>query len=231
MADDPPAESFDAFRKSFAYGARTDLNFKFLKELSTEEAARFIQELFRRVGEMLDDGQPESVIEHLRQGQSRVYGKPASKTAYDSGPFTPLYKPVAALRLALVTSSGHFIEGDDPRPFGVTDLTQADAITRIGDFLKSAPVLSVIPADTPEAQLRVRHPGYDIHGVQLDPNVAFPLTRLRELQAQGLIGEVAAEAYSFVGACLQSLLLKKSGPEWVERIKTQGVDAVLLVPV
>ena len=39
--NDPQNESFQGFKDSFAYGSRTDLNFKFLKALSSDEAAEF----------------------------------------------------------------------------------------------------------------------------------------------------------------------------------------------
>jgi hypothetical protein len=77
----------------------------------------------------------------------------------------------------------------------------------------------------------VRHGGYDISGAILDPNVAFPLALLRRLAATGRIGELASEAYSFVGACSQIRLLKRSGPKWVDHFQAQGIQAALLVPV
>lgn len=38
-------------------------------------------------------------------------------------------------------------------------------------------------------------------------------------------------AYSFVGACAQTPLLKTTGPRWVDMLQSQGVEAALLVPV
>jgi hypothetical protein len=123
------------------------------------------------------------------------------------------------------------VAGHDPEPFGVKEMTQEEAITRIGDFLKAAPDLSPIPFDTPEDELRVRHAGYDIRGVQADPAVALPLVPLRELQQEGTIGSLTDAAYSFVGATAQTRLLTQNGPEWVEMLRQQDVDAALLVPV
>ncbi len=40
-SDDAHPESFAALKNSFYYGSRSDLNFKFLKDLSDEDAARF----------------------------------------------------------------------------------------------------------------------------------------------------------------------------------------------
>jgi hypothetical protein len=45
MDADPIPESFEGFKNSFSYGSRTDMNFKFLKNLSEEDAAQFFQDL------------------------------------------------------------------------------------------------------------------------------------------------------------------------------------------
>ena len=121
--------------------------------------------------------------------------------------------------------------GEDPEPFGVKDMTQDEAVRRIDDFLKAEPTLTAIPMDTPQDELRVRHGGYDIRGVQADPNVAFPVDRLREFTDQGLIGKLLSNAYSFVGAAAQFRIINHAGPKWVDLLKAQNVDAALLVPV
>ena len=130
-----------------------------------------------------------------------------------------------------MSSSGHFVDGDDPKPFGVENMSQKEAEARIDDFLKVEPQLSVIPMDTPIEKLRVRHGGYDVRGSLADPNVNFPISRLRELQAEERIGELASDAYSFVGATAQLRLLNHTGPEWVKIFQEKRIDALLLVPV
>ena len=130
-----------------------------------------------------------------------------------------------------MSSSGHFVDGDDPKPFGVENMSQKEAEARIDEFLKVEPQLSVIPMDTPIEKLRVRHGGYDVRGSKADPNVNFPISRLRELQAEERIGELASDAYSFVGATAQLRLLNHTGPEWVKIFQEKRIDALLLVPV
>lgn len=226
-------ESLEEFKNSFNYGTRSDLAFKFLKRLSPEEVADFLQELLRRLGDTIDDGASDRLVQLAYEYQVRAYTGPQGErpATYEEGPFALMEPPLKSARLGLITSSGHFVEGHDPKPFGVESMTQEEAMSRILDFIRSAPQLSVIPADTPTTRLRVRHGGYDIRGAQKDPNVVFPLDRLRELQAEGRFGELAANAYSFVGATAQQRLLKETGPEWVERFKHERLDAVLLVPV
>lgn len=237
MPDTPAAsESFDAFKNSFSYGARTDLLFKFIKALPAGEAGCFIQALFRAVGDSADDGDLGRVIDLVYEWQVRGYAprdapaKPPAWT-YDSGPFARLSKPVSRARVALVASSGHFVDGDDPRSLGVAGMSQEEAVRRIDEFLKARPALSAIPLGTPNDRLRVRHPGYDIRAALADPNVTFPLERMRQLAREGAIGELADDAYSFVGAAAQTPIVRECGPEWAERLKTRGVEAALLVPV
>ena len=225
----PQHESFEAFKNSFSYGSRTDLNFKFLKSLSEEDAARFLQELLWKLGDSFNDGDLDRLVAHAYEWQARAYSG-ARHYAYPEGPFAPLTKPVSGSRLVLLTSSGHFVEGDDPEPFGVKNMTQKEATERIDEFIRAKPQLSSIPIDTPRERLRVRQGGYDIRAAQADPNVLFPLDRLVELRDEGQIGELLPEAYSFVGATSQIRLLKHVGPKWVKMLTQQQVDAALLVP-
>ena len=229
MTEGYQQETFEQFRKSFSYGSRNDLSFKFLANLTDAEAARFIQGLLQKLGDAYDDGDLGRIWEHAVEGQVQGYSSKVEWT-YPEGPFQPLKRPLSQSRLVLLTSSGHFVEGDDPQPLGVKNMTQEEAVQRVKEFLKEEPKLSSIPIDTPRERLRVRHGGYDIRGALRDPNVVFPLDRLREMEKEGRIGELAPQAYSFVGACAQLRLLKGAGPQWVAMLKQQSMDAAILVP-
>ena len=230
MSDESRQESFEEFKSSFSYSSRTDLNFKFLAGLSDEDAARFFQDLLWKLGDALDDGLFDPLVEHIYEWQVRAYAGEGTWKYADS-PFTALRKPLSECRLVLMSTSGHFVEGDDPQPFGVKNMNQEEATKRILDFVRSEPSLSSIRVDTPKEKLRVRHGGYDIRGAQADPNVVFPYELLLDLEREGRIGELGREAYSFVGACSQKRLLKRTGPEWVRLLQEQKVEAALLVPV
>ena len=228
--DDKKPETFEEFKNSFNYGSRSDLNFKFLKNVSDEQASSFFQQLLWKLGDALNDGDFARVVNHIVDSQASAY-EGAGRFVYEDTPFTTLRAPLSQLRLGLMTSSGHFVDGDDPKPFGVENMSQQEAEARIDDFLKVEPQLSVIPINTPEERLRVRHGGYDVRGSMADPNVNFPISRLRELQKEGRIGELASDAYSFVGAAAQLRLLNHTGPEWVQMFQDKKIDALLLVPV
>lgn len=225
------AESFEDFRRSFSYGSRNDLSFKFLSEMSDEDAATFFRRLLWLLGEAFDTGDVAPLLELARETQERAYAADGSlRWTYADGPFAPLRKPLAESRLLLFTSSGHFVAGQDPEPLGAASLTQEEAVGRIGEFFSTPPALSAIPRDVAPGELRVRHPGYDTRSTEKDPDVTFPLARLQEAEAAGRIGEVAPMAYSFPGAVSQERL-QEVLPEWVEKIRDAEVDAVLMVPV
>ena len=228
--DNQKPESLVEFKNSFSYGSRTDLNFKFLKSLSEDESEAFFQDLLWKLGDFLNDGDGTVLAEHIRSGQKLGYGSPSAFT-YDDGPFVKLGRPVADSRLGLITSTGHFLKDQDPKPLGVNNMSQTEAVERIGDFLRAAPDLSAIPFGTASNQLAVRHAGYDIRSGQVDPNSAMPLNRMPELVDDGVIGSLTEDAYSFVGAAAQMRIVNKVGPEWVTQFQKAGMEGAILIPV
>lgn len=224
-------ETFEEFRRSFSYGSRNDLLFKFIggRGVEDQEAGEFFRGLLEGLGEAFDTGDYDCVLDYCYQWQVRGY-TPAEDAEpafhYDTTPWTPLGKPLSESRIALISTGGLHVDGDDP--LGPDGPTQEEVVPRIQEFLRSPPVLATIPKDVEGDRLRVRHPGYDIRGALRDHNVIFPIDRLKELESEGVIGELAEENYSFVGASSQKRLLLIA-PEWAERLKNSEVDAVMLV--
>lgn len=231
LSSDPTPETLEAFKNSFSYGTRSDLTFKFLKSLSPEDAGEFFRQLLWQVGHSLDDGDLGPIHQLLFDWQVRGYEGSGRNHQYDDVPFAPPTKPVSESRVGVLTSSGHFVEGDDPNPFGVEGMTQEEAEQRIGEFLRAAPELSSIPTDVAPDELRVRHGGYDVRSVRHDQEVALPLETMRAFAAEGRIGALSSPMYSFTGATSQGRLRKQALPDWIERVKGDGVDVLLLVPV
>ena len=228
-------ETIEEFRKSLNYGSRNDLLFKFLggNNLGSDDTADFLQELLTRLGDAYDTGEFDGVVQHMYESQVRGYTPkpqpPGAPTGfeYDDSPWTPLAKPLSESRLVMISTGGLFVDGDDP--MGPDGPTQEEAIPRIGEFLRGPAMLATIPLNTPPNMMRVRHPGYDIRGTQRDYNVVFPVDRLKELHQEGVIGELAGDNYSFVGATSQKRLLAESAPAWAEMLKEHAVDVALLV--
>ena len=230
-------ETIEDLRKSFWYGSRSNLSFKFLKDLSDAEFGDFLDELLTEVATTTDSGDPRGVIDVVYRWQIQAYaghlGDPQDfPHRFDDVPINPLPKPLSECRVTLLTSSGHFVAGDDPKPFGVEDMTQSEAEARISEFLKEAPSLSSIPIDVDPGRLRVRHGGYPTDAVRADHQVGFPIGHLADLAADGVIGALNPTAYSFVGAASQVRLKRQVAPEWAEMLGNDGeTDVVLLVPL
>ncbi len=137
----------------------------------------------------------------------------------DPVPWTPLPKPLAQCRLALVSSAAFIRPGDDP----------FDHSIKGGDVMFRS-----IPADVDPATLIDSHPSksFDHSGLRSDANVAFPIERVRELAAAGRIGEVNHRHLSFCGQITApGRLIRDTAPEAAAGLVADGVDVALLVPV
>jgi D-proline reductase (dithiol) PrdB len=128
-------------------------------------------------------------------------------TAWVAGP------PLGRRRVSIISTAGIHRRGD--RPFeGMT-----------GDY-------RVIPGDIQARDLVITHvsTNFDRTGFQQDWNIMFPLDRLRELAAEGIIGSVADYHYSFMGAA-DPALMEPAVRNLAALLKGDRVDAALLVPV
>ena len=134
-------------------------------------------------------------------------------------PWTPLKKPLSASRLALVSSAGFVSPGQTPFDEGL----------RGGDFS-----FREIPSDSEVRQFTNFHrsEAFDHQGLLDDPNLAFPIDRIRELAGRGRIGSVNHRHLSFMGSITApGRLIKQTAPDAVRRLVTDAVDVALLVPV
>lgn len=137
----------------------------------------------------------------------------------DPVPWAPLRKPLAESRLALVSSAGFVLPGQER--FSST-ISGGD-----GSFRE-------IPADADLATAIDTHrsESFDHTGMTRDPNLALPLDRVRELAASGRIGEVNRRHLSFMGSITApGRLVRDHAPEAARRLVEDGVDVALLVPV
>ena len=130
-----------------------------------------------------------------------------------SAPWTPLRKPVSESTVGLVTSGG--IHMADQEPFHIRDDTS----------------LREIPKDARTADMRVRHFGYLTDDARDDPNCVFPLERMRELETDGVIGELLEPAYSFMGGIYSVRRIHDElCPDLLSRLESGRVDLLFLVP-
>jgi len=223
-------ETFDEFRNSFSYGSRTDLLFKFLKSGSEQLADDFLQEILGLTGDLIDNGDTTPIVDAIVRAQCEAYSGPGN-FEYDSKPFATLDQPISESKIALLTTTGHFAAGDDPKPFGMDDLTQDQVVKMTSEFGKADPILSEIPTTTSAEETVVRHGGYDIRATAADRNVSLPIDRMSELDAEGFIGGFVSPAYSFVGLASQLRLRKEIAPGWAARARAAGAQAAVLIPI
>lgn len=237
MADDSEhTETIAELRQSFFYKSRSNTNFKFLNDLDDSQFGDFLDELLTAVGEATNTGDAANVVDTAYRWQIEAYsghlGDPNSfPHRHEDTPWATMAKPLSESRVALITSSGHFLDGDDPKPLGIDNMSQQEAEDRIMETIREPAVLSHIPSSTPFEQVRIRHGGYPVSAAVADPQVVLPLRIMEALQAAGTIGEFADTTYSFVGAAAQGPMKKTLGPEWAQMLHDRGVDAVLLVPI
>jgi D-proline reductase (dithiol) PrdB len=129
-------------------------------------------------------------------------------------PFARLAKPLAACRVAIVTSAGLHRRAD--RPFGPGEQTYR-----------------VIPVDTPDADIVQSHTsiGFDRTPLMRDLNITYPIDRLRELVLRGEVGALAPNGYAFMGALRElTKVAAETGPEVAARLRSDGADVALLTP-
>ncbi len=125
--------------------------------------------------------------------------------------WTPVEKELQEMKVAFVTAAG--VHRKQDKKFNLA-----------GDH-----TFREIPDDTPASDLMVTHGGYDNADANKDINCMFPLDRLHELAEEGFIKESAPTHFGFMGGGGDQVKLKEeTGPEIVDIIKNEGVDAVVL---
>ena len=87
----------------------------------------------------------------------------------------------------------------------------------------------LIPGDVQASQLMVTHDHYNHQDADQDINCIFPIDRLRELAADGIIGGVGDKHLGFMGYT-QNLrdLYERVAPEMAKIMLRSKADAVLL---
>jgi D-proline reductase (dithiol) PrdB len=131
-------------------------------------------------------------------------------------PFTPSRRALPMLNLALISSAGAYIDGTEP----------FDNIAPDGDC-----TFREIPTEIDPVDLRFSARGYDPAFVRQDVNVQLPLARLREFEANRVIGQLNSAFWSFSGFIPDAaLLVDVMLPKLVDRLTHYEVQAALLIP-
>ena len=131
-------------------------------------------------------------------------------------PFTATRRALPLMNLALISSAGAFIDGTD-----AFDTKSSD-----GDM-----TIREIPTEIYPQDLQIAARGYDDQFVRTDLNVQVPLTRLLELEANRVIGQLNSVFWSFCGFIPDAALFTQTAlPKLVERLGYYDVQGALLIP-
>ena len=122
--------------------------------------------------------------------------------------------PLKDATVAVISTAGLHRRSDPPFNMGAVDYR-------------------LLPGDVDFGDVLVSHisTNFDRSAFQQDPNIWFPLDRLREMAADGEIGGVASWHYSFMGAQPNHEALAATGEEVGRLLAADGVDVALLLPV
>jgi D-proline reductase (dithiol) PrdB len=143
--------------------------------------------------------------------------------SYDEIPWAPVSKPLSESRVALLSTAGLSMKGDQP-----FDMEGERQRPTWGD-----PSWRRLRADATGDSIEANHLHVDTGYILRDINVALPLDRLRELVDEGVVGDLAPTHYSIMGyqGNDSSELENQSAPAIAEAIRSEEVDLALLAPV
>lgn len=127
----------------------------------------------------------------------------------------PAIKDLSKVKLAIVTSGGIVpqnnpdrVESSSATKFGIYDITGLDSLT--ADKFTSI------------------HGGYDRVHVLENPNLVVPLDVMRDLEREGIIGELANYFVTTTGTGTSVANARRFGQEFSKKLVADGVGAVIL---
>ena len=146
------------------------------------------------------------------------YEKPYEWAHYAEVPFQPLRKPLAASRVALVTTAAPYQPGKGEQGPGAA-------------YNAAAKFYQVYSGDAAgEPDLRISHVGYDRkHSTAEDLRCWFPLAQLKHQAAAGRIGELAPRFHGAPTNRSHRATIEIDAVEVLRRCRRDGADAAVLV--
>lgn len=167
-----------------------------------------------------DDDVPIRYIDRTRDYYLALgYGNPYQWAHFAEVPFTPLRKPLAVSRLALVTTAA-------PYQPGVGDQGPGAAYNAASKFYQVyTNAIDAIP------DVRISHLGYDrVHTTAADINTYFPLARLQEAVAARRIGALTPRFYGAPTNRSQRATMTQDCPNILRYCQEDAADVAIIVP-
>lgn len=161
---------------------------------------------------------PIPYLERIREYYAALgYGAPYEWAHYDTVPFTPLNKPLAECRIALVTTAAPYRPDKGDQGPGAP-------------YNAAAKFYDVYSLDAArDHDLRISHVAIDRdHTTAGDSGTYFPLPALRRAAAAGRIRSVAPRFHGAPTNRSQRVTLENDCPEILARCKEDGADAAIL---
>lgn len=147
-------------------------------------------------------------------GSENLANYPFVENTY--APFAPLQRALPMLNLGLISSAGAYIDGTDP-----FDLASKDGDINFREF----------PIEVEAEDFLYAAKGYDAAAVKEDRNAQVPLDRLREYEANGVIGKLNDVWWSLSSWIPNAALVADElAPKIADRLAGYEVKAALLIP-
>jgi D-proline reductase (dithiol) PrdB len=149
----------------------------------------------------------------------RVFARAYPWRTIEDVPAASLPADLSSCRVALVSSAGLVVPGDEPFDDGV----------RGGDYS-----YRVIGSDVSVQSLEEHHrsDAFDHSGIEADRNLGLPLDRLHELARAGAIGSVAPRHISLMGSITApGRLVRHTLPQVADLLAADEVHVAVMVPV
>lgn len=200
-----------------AVPALASLALKLLKgeEIGTPEEDGYMERGIR-VNYFAEDRGSKRAVDMLikkLKGEDFVteYPMPAFDRVFPNPPVADISKA----KIALVTSGGIV-------PKGNPDRIESSSASKYGKYdISGFDTLS-------EADHETAHGGYDPVYANLDPNRVLPVDVLRDMEKEGVIGELHKYFYTTVGNGTAVASAKKFAETYAKELLEDGVDAVIL---
>jgi D-proline reductase (dithiol) PrdB len=155
----------------------------------------------------------QRIFESIREGWDPEF----TFLAADTIPWTSPSASLADTRVALISTGGLHVMGDEP--FRTMEEPLGDTSFR------------VIPHGTESGGLDLKAPYVDKKYIANDLEVALPMKALERLHSEGLIGPPAACHYSFTGGIVRPLPgLAESADRLADILREDGAGACVLLP-
>ena len=160
-----------------------------------------------------------STVEYMRTIREKYskmgYAPYCWHEADEAPPWTPLAKPLSECRVGMMTTAGTYVAGQEAY------------------FYKDDTSHRPIPSNTPVEDLRFSHLTENyLPDARRDPNCAFPIEPLQKLAEEGVIGGLADNFFSCMGAVYSKRRVDEEvAPAIYEAFAAEGVDVAYLVPL